>query len=81
MFVCTCEICVDGREYHRILAGLSDTDKLWMESYYEKICNAAMDANVNQAILDGSWGSAVEQLEEALVKAKQKREQNGITKG
>ena len=55
-------------------------DREFMEQFYEQYCNEGLDANVNQAILDGSWPSAVEQLEEALTRAKTIREQNGITK-
>jgi hypothetical protein len=62
----------------RIISAIpAPADREFMEQFYEQYCNEGMDANVNQAILDGSWPSAVEQLEEALIKAKQKREQNG----
>jgi hypothetical protein len=56
---------------------VAPADREFMEGFYEQYCNEGLDANVNQAVLDGSWPSAVEQLEEALRKAKTIREQNG----
>lgn len=77
---CNCKICVDGREYERIIAQLPTSDREWMEQYYEQCCNEGLDAGVNQAILDGTWPSAVEILEHSLLKAQQYRKQNGNDK-
>lgn len=74
-FVCNCQICVTTRRYFSIIEQLPEADKKWMEMFYDQYGNEMMDANVNQAILDGSWPSAIGQLEEALTKAK--RERNG----
>ena len=62
------------RKFFEIVAKLSEEDQIWMEKFYEKVEGQRIDANVNEAILDGSWPSAVEQLEHGLRKAKQKIE-------
>lgn len=62
------------RKFFEITAKLSEEDQKWMEEFYDKVDGQRVDANVNKAILDGSWPSAVQQLEHVLRKAKQKIE-------
>ena len=62
---CECQVCKDIS--HLQECGVS-------EDFINRWMNEGMDSGVAHAILDGSWPSAVEQLEEALEKAKKMRE-------
>ena len=57
---CECQICKDIR--HLRECGVSD-------EFMERWLDDGMDSNVNEAILDGTWPSAVELLQIALEKA------------
>lgn len=63
---CECQLCKDIK--HLRDCGVS-------EGFMDRWLNQGMDSNVNSAILDGSWPSAVEQLQHALENAIKIREQ------
>ena len=63
---CECQVCKDIK--HLQDCGVS-------EDFIDRWMNEGMDSNVNQAILDGSWPSAVEQLQCALENAIKLKEQ------
>lgn len=41
-----------------------------MEQFYSQVDGERLDAEVNKAVLEGSWPSSVEQLEVSLEQAK-----------
>ena len=59
-FKCECIRCIELREFWRIISLLPEADRKWMETFYEDLDNARLDADVNQAIIDGSWHTADE---------------------
>ncbi|MNC71114.1 hypothetical protein D3C75_1219980 [compost metagenome] len=54
---CECQLCKDIK--HLRECGVS-------EEFMDRWLNEGMDSSVNASILDGSWPSAVEQLQCAL---------------
>lgn len=61
MSECQCKVCTDGQMYHSIVYKLeSETDRKFMEKFYDDYCCEMLDANVNQAIIDGTWQNADE---------------------
>lgn len=60
---CKCQLCKDLK--HLEDCGVS-------EDFINRWINEGQDAAVNKAILDGTWPSALEWLEGALEKAKNK---------
>ena len=75
---CECKICVDGREFHRIISQFPAIDKTWMEKYYDDVCNEGLDANVNECIINGTWPNADDIIK--FQREKQEERRNGITK-
>lgn len=66
---CNCKLC----HYNKILSKyIPKTEKKFWKIYKE-IDIALFDASVDASILNGSWPSAVEQLEKALLLAKNKK--------
>lgn len=63
---CECQVCKDIK--HLRECGVS-------EEFMYRWLNEGMDSNVNAAILDGSWPSAIEQLQHALENAIKLKEQ------
>jgi hypothetical protein len=61
-FKCECARCIEFKEFLRIISQLPDADRKWMETFYEDLDNARLDADVNAAIIDGSWHTADEQI-------------------
>lgn len=81
---CECTTCIEMKKFFSIIKKLPEQDQMWMEDFYGRVDGERLDADVNQAVLDGSWTSAVEQLEQALQKAKTTRaflEQHGNNTG
>lgn len=62
---CECQLCKDLR--HLKACGVS-------EEFLDRYLNEGLDANYNQAVLDGTWPSSVELLTSALQRAQQKRD-------
>lgn len=73
--LCQCEFCKLSRHADEVIA-TRDPDALILlvEELLNMICNIGEDRSYKSCILDGSWPSAVEQLERALDKAKKIRE-------
>jgi hypothetical protein len=57
MVACECEVCKDIR--HLRECGVS-------EDFMNRWIDGGMDSDVNKAILEGTWPTAVERLEAAL---------------
>ncbi len=70
---CNCKICVQGREFRRIVSQLPPLDQEWMDEFYEEYCNSGLDANVNEAIIDGTWPNADEIIKFAREKSLKER--------
>jgi transcriptional regulator of acetoin/glycerol metabolism len=72
--MCDCKYCKRSQEIDAIIAS-RDVDELvkLIRETQEYEANIALDLEVCEAVLDGSWPGAVEQLERALVKAKEKQ--------
>jgi hypothetical protein len=69
--ICYCDSCVYSRKVHAIVAR-RDSDELIAlikELMDHKYC-IEEDLSYYRCILDGSWGSSIEILERALVRAK-----------
>lgn len=62
--MCKCEVCNDLRHLQECNVNPEFIDR-WLSE--------GLDANVNAAILDGSWPSAIEFLTRALENAKAKQ--------
>lgn len=67
---CQCASCIEMNRFFSIIQKLPEKEQMWMEDFYSAVDGERLDADVNKAILEGSWPSAVEQLEESLRKAK-----------
>ena len=68
---CKCKRCIEMKKFFAIIGKLSEEDQKWMTSLYEYVDGQRLDAEVDRAILDGRWPSAIECLECSLQKAKQ----------
>ena len=78
---CTCKYCEERRAFLIVANTVpNENDRKWLLNLYDQIDDERFDANYNRAVLDGSWPSAVEQLEQALAKAKEIRERNDNSK-
>lgn len=53
--MCNCRVCIQSSEFHKIILQLPDADKEWMVKFYSMYCNEMVDANVNEAIIEGTW--------------------------
>ena len=71
---CQCDICKRSRHVRRELAGGSKRRlRDLVEKLYNQLEGAEMELNYSQAILDGSWPTAVETLEQSLARARERR--------
>jgi len=72
---CQCDYCKLSRRVHDAIDS-RDPDKLIeiLTEVMNHLCDVEFDRDYDHCILDGSWPSAVEQLEEALKNAKKKRD-------
>lgn len=70
---CNCKLCQRNRVFDAKIAALPEEHRGYFESLYEGLMDTEMDNDYQNAILDGSWHSAVEILEDALQRAKKKR--------
>lgn len=66
---CECDICQYGREVRRHLSMLSDDVRPFFADMHERLFHAEDDLDYARAVLDGSWPSAVPQLQRALDEA------------
>lgn len=73
--MCDCETCIRSRRYSNIIYKLSNDDDIeFMEGVMNTLVDTEDDLNHKQAILDGSWPSAVEKLGNSLMNALEIRE-------
>lgn len=70
--ICSCWLCEEHRAFDRIISKLSGEDIEWMRAFYERVDNERFDADINAAILDGSWPPADQYLTEGLRLHKEK---------
>lgn len=76
---CDCDSCREMHHFFEIIRDLSDQDQEWMMKFYEKVDNERLDAGVNQAIIDGSWPTADEQIKYARQgRAENNNENNNV---
>lgn len=73
---CQCKICIETREFFAIITHLNPDDQEWMENFFEKYTNEALDAEVNVAIIEGSWPTADEQIAYARQQRKERNVNN-----
>lgn len=62
---CECQLCKDLQ--HLEACGVS-------EEFLDRYLNEGLDAEYNEAVLDGTWPTSVELLTSALQRAQQKRD-------
>ena len=68
---CECEVCIRGRRLKSVAGKLNEDDAKWLLEMGAEFAHRSMDRDYCQAIMDGSWPSAVEILERALEQARQ----------
>jgi hypothetical protein len=68
---CTCDICKRYRKWDKFLKKYPFTrkDREFLDEIFLDLNMTEFNYGVDEAILDGSWPSAIEQLQRALVKA------------
>jgi len=73
---CDCPWCIRHRRYKRLLRKykFKPNDIIFLKNLYSDLNHAEDHLEYNNAILDGSWPSSVEQLTFALKHAKKVRE-------
>ena len=70
-YICNCDLCLYSRKVRGIISRrnvdelIATVDELMNENH-----NIGFDLDYANCVLDGSWPSAVEQLERALEKAR-----------
>jgi hypothetical protein len=69
---CECRLCKESKRIRSIIKKLGPKDGKWLSDFYNNHCNIEAELEMKTVLLDGSWPSAVEQLTEALKKAKAK---------
>lgn len=70
---CECQFCKESKRIQSIWKKLPPEDAKWLKDFYNMHINMAEDLSVKECVLNGSWPSSVEQLTEALKKAKEIR--------
>jgi hypothetical protein len=72
-FKCTCNFCKRNHKWSRFLNKYSSTfttnEKLLLDKIYMDLNMTELNYEVDEAVLDGSWPSAIEMLGRAMVKA------------
>ena len=63
---CQCQLCKHGQKFYRIIHKLPKKDKAFMDQFYSAWMCTSEDLEVRNAVMAGTWPSAVEQLEIAL---------------
>lgn len=68
---CNCKLCKRDVRWERFLKKYPFTkkDKEFLDSIYTALHGTELNYEVDEAILDGSWPSAIEQLGRAMKKA------------
>lgn len=69
---CECKLCVRNRAFIIHLACIPEDERPFFDNLYDHLMNVEFDLNYHEVVLSGDWPSAVEILERALVRAKQK---------
>lgn len=74
---CDCQFCKDHAWLiNELLPSVPEVHRKRLEEFFSWAWNVDEDLSYKKAILDGSWPSAVEQLEIYLQRAKQVKEKN-----
>jgi hypothetical protein len=74
---CNCRSCKRHAFYKLVLAnGSRQQIRRMFDDIVDCLLHAEDDLNYHQCILDGSWPTAVKQLEEALANAKKMRDEH-----
>lgn len=71
---CDCELCVRGKRLRSVAGKLDEDDAKWLIDFGAEFLHVRMDRSYYKAIMDGSWPSSVETLEQALKRAREKQE-------
>lgn len=71
--MCNCGLCISNREIMARINGMTPEYRAFTEGLLERALHVEFDRDYYQAILQGDWPSSVEILEEALKRAKEKR--------
>ncbi len=72
---CYCDLCHRGRSFNVHLANIPETEKPYFEALYENLLEVEFDLEYHKVVLEGDWPSAIEVLETALRRAKQKQQE------
>lgn len=73
-----CLFCRRYKRYREVMANGSRSKlRKFLTDVFEHLYNVEAELDLANAVLDGSWPTAVEQLEEALKTAKEKRLRSG----
>lgn len=59
---CDCRLCRYGREVQAHLNALPEKQAEFFEDMYMQLMTAELDRDVNQAVINGTWPSADEQI-------------------
>lgn len=60
---CTCKSCNEMHRFFEIINTLPNLeDRQWMEELYRNIDAERLDADVNQAIIEGTWAGSDEKI-------------------
>ena len=63
---CECRVCVRHREYSKHITDIKDAGLdgalSFVEEMYDTLNNVELNNNVNQAIIEGSWPTADENI-------------------
>jgi hypothetical protein len=80
MSKCNCNWCKRFKQFKRVMANpnLTAFEKKFIDKLFDDLMHVEDDLNYKECILEGDWPSAVEQLELALARAKNKRIATGV---
>ena len=68
--MCECEVCKYGRLVQENLGNLPETQKVFFEDMYERMCYAEQDVSYYKAVLAGTWPNAKKLLTRALYRCR-----------
>ena len=82
MSECNCNWCKRYKQFKRVIENpkLTPFERKFIDKLFDDLNHVEADLNYKECILEGDWPSAVEQLELALARAKNKRaaDRNGL---
>lgn len=71
---CTCSICKRSKKIDAVISsGSTEVMATFIRELQSEICCLEEDLNYRMCIMSGDWPTAVEKLERALLKAREKR--------